>query len=84
VPGVAAHDSLFVLLRRVKLRFFAKALVNLSMPNISLEQEVIAAPLRLRFVHCIYTLQTYTNTARSTEAEQRLCSEALTSEVGLL
>jgi len=25
-----------------------------------------------------------TNTARSTEAEQRLCSEALTSEVGLL
>jgi len=26
----------------------------------------------------------YTNTARSTEAEQRLCSEALTSEVGLL
>jgi len=26
----------------------------------------------------------HTNTARSTEAEQRLCSEALTSEVGLL
>jgi len=26
----------------------------------------------------------YTNTARSTEAEQRLCSEAPTSEVGLL
>jgi len=26
----------------------------------------------------------YTNTARSTEAEQRLCFEALTSEVGLL
>jgi len=26
----------------------------------------------------------YTNTARSTEAEQRLCSEASTSEVGLL
>jgi len=26
----------------------------------------------------------YTNTARSTEAEQRLCFEALTSEVALL
>jgi len=26
----------------------------------------------------------YTNTARSIEAEQRLCSEALTSEVGFL
>jgi len=26
----------------------------------------------------------YTNAARSTEAEQRLCFEALTSEVGLL
>jgi len=26
----------------------------------------------------------YTNITRSTEAEQRLCSEALTSEVGLL
>jgi len=26
----------------------------------------------------------YTNTARSTEAEQRLCYEALPSEVGLL
>jgi len=26
----------------------------------------------------------YTNTARSTEAEQRLCSEALTSEARLL
>jgi len=26
----------------------------------------------------------YTNTARSVEAENRLCSEALTSEVGLL
>ena len=41
-------------------------------------------PLRLRFLYGIYTLRMYTNTARSIEAEQRLCSEALTSDIGLL
>jgi len=41
-------------------------------------------PLRLRVLYCIYTLLMYTNNARSTEAKQRLCSEALTSEVGFL
>ena len=59
-----------------------KALVNLSMPNIALEQEVIAAAMTIGLI--FYTLMMYTNTARSTEAEQRYCSEALTSEVGLL
>jgi len=52
------------------------------MPNIALEQEVIAAAFMTALI--FYTLLMYTNTARSTEAEQRLCSEALTSEVSLL
>jgi len=57
--------------------------------NIAVEKEVITAVITiallisLLYLH-IYTLRMYTNTARSIEAEQRLCSEALTSEVGLL
>ena len=56
------------------------------MPYITLEQKVIAAAITIALVilYSIYTLLMYTNTTRSTEAEQRLCSEALTSEVGLL
>jgi len=54
------------------------------MPSIVLEQEVIAAAITTALVILYYTLLMYTNTARSTEAEQRLCSEALPSEVGLL
>jgi len=54
------------------------------MPNVALENEAIAAAKAVALLSCIYTLLMYTNTARSTEAEQRLCSEALTSEVGLL
>ena len=38
----------------------------------------------LVILYCIYTLLMCTNTACTTEVEQRLCSEALTSEVGLL
>jgi len=53
------------------------------MPNITLEQEVIAAAITIALYY-IYTLLMHTNTARSTKAEQRLCSEALTSDVGLL
>jgi len=46
---------------------------------------IIAAVIATaRLLYCIYTLLMCTNTASSTEAEQRLCSEALTSEVGLL
>ena len=57
-----------------------KTLVNLSMPNVALlSKKSSRPPLRLR-LYCIYTLRIYTNTARSTEAEQRL----LTSETGLL
>ena len=52
--------------------------------NTAVEQEVIAADVTMRFLYCIYTLRMYTNTARSTDAVQRLCSEALTSEEGLL
>jgi len=52
------------------------------MPNIALQQEVIAAAITIALI--FYTLLMYTNTARSTEAEQRLCSKALTSGVGLL
>jgi len=52
--------------------------------TIAIEQEIIAADIPLRLYY-IYTLRMYTNTARSIEAEQRLCSEAVTSdEVGLL
>jgi len=56
------------------------------MPNIAVEKEVVAAAITIVLVILcsIYTLLMYTNTAHSTEAEQRLCSEALTSEVGLL
>jgi len=59
-----------------------KALVNLSMSNIALEQEVIAAAITIVLI--FYTLLMYIITARSTEAEQWLCSKALTSEGGLL
>jgi len=55
------------------------------MPNIALEEEVIAAAITIALIaYCIYTLLIYTNTACSTETEQRLCSEALTSDVDLL
>jgi len=50
------------------------------MPGIALEHR--SHPYDCAY--SIYTLLIHTNTARSTEAEQRLCSEALTSEVGLL
>jgi len=58
-----------------------KALVNYSMPQIALEQEIIAATIAIALI--FYTLLMYTNTARSTEEEQRRCSEALTSEGAL-
>jgi len=55
------------------------------MPSIALKHEVIAAAiLTARLLYCICTLLMCTNTACSTGTEQRLCSEALTSEVGLL
>jgi len=55
------------------------------MPSIALEQEVIAAVITTaRLLCCIYMLLMCTNTGCSTEAEMRLCSEALTSEEGLL
>jgi len=55
------------------------------MPRIALGEEVIAAAIATaRLLYRIYQLLMCTNTASSTEAEQWLCSEALTSEVGLL
>ena len=42
--------------------------------NIVVEQEVIAADITIALLILIYTLQMYTNTARSVEAEQRICS----------
>jgi len=54
------------------------------MPNIELEQDVIAAAIKIALVTLIYTLRMCTNTACSIEAEQRLCPVALTSEAGLL
>jgi len=42
--------------------------------NIVVEQEVIAAGITIALLILIYTLQMYTNTARSVEAEQRICS----------
>jgi len=49
-------------------------------------QEVITAAITIALlIQCgIYTLWMYTNTGRSIKAEQRLGSEVLTSEVGLL
>jgi len=57
-----------------------KALVNLSMPNIALEQEVIAAAITIALILFLYA----SDAARSTETEQRIFSEALTSNVGVL
>jgi len=55
------------------------------MPNIALEQEVIAAAITIALILYLHTSDVlYINAERSTEAEQRLCSEAMTSEVGLL
>jgi len=55
------------------------------MPSIALEQEIIAAAITTaRLLCCVYALLMCTNTASSTESEQRLCSEALSSVVGLL
>jgi len=52
--------------------------------NTAVEQIVIAGASRLRFLYCIYMIRMFTNTTRSMEAEQRLCSKAMTSEVCLL
>jgi len=55
------------------------------MRSTALEQEVIAAVIMTaRLLYCIYMLLMGTNAACSTKAKQRFCSEALTSEVGLL
>jgi len=55
------------------------------MPSIVLEQEVIAAAITTALV-ILYLLASdvHQHSTYSTEAEQRLCSEALPSEVGLL
>jgi len=49
------------------------------MPNIALEQEIIAAAITIVNMLYLHASDVHvTNTARSTETEQRLCSEALT------
>ena len=63
----------------------ARSVVCFLQPILLLTKTSSRPTLRLRFSYCIYTLRTYTNTARSIEAAQRLCSEAMTSdEVGFL
>ena len=63
----------------------ARSAVCFLQPILQMSRKSSRPPWRVRFFHCIYTLWMYTNTARSVEAEQRLCSEAMTSdEVGLL
>ena len=53
-------------------------------PILQLSKKSSRPPWQLHFLYCIYTLWMYTNTARSIEAEQRLCSDAMASdEVGL-
>ena len=74
--------------------YFGSMLINLSCKSASKPLNAHYCPSarshRGRHQDCAYTVFTrfwftlYTNTARSTEAQQRLCSEALTSEVGLL
>jgi len=60
-----------------------KRLWKYQCPMLRLSKKSSRPPIRFR-LYCIYTLLMYTNTARSTEAKQQLCSEALTSKVGLL
>ena len=60
---------------------FAHKPVLHQRPILHLSKRTLRPPLRLRLLYCIYTLLMYINTARSTEAEHRLCSKALTSEV---
>jgi len=63
----------------------ARSAVCFLQPILQLSKTSSRPPWRLRFLYCICTLRMYTNTARSIEAEQRLCSEAMTSdEVGPL
>jgi len=55
------------------------------MPNTAFDPEGIAAAITIGLMLYSHASDVaYTKTARSTEAEQRLCSEALTSEVALL
>jgi len=61
----------------------ASSVVCLSPPISHLSNMSSRPPLRLR-LHSFYTLRMYANTAHSTETEQQLFSEALTSNVGLL
>jgi len=62
----------------------ARSAVCFLQPILQLSKRSSRPPLRLCLLYCIYTLLMYTNTARSTEAEQRLYSEVLTSEIRLL
>jgi len=63
----------------------ARSAVWFLQPILQLSKKSSRPPWQLRFLYCIYTLWMYPNTARSIEAEQWLCSEAMTSdEVGLL
>jgi len=54
------------------------------MPNIALEQEAIAAAITITLVILYLHDSDVHQHSTFTEAEQRLCSEALTSKVGLL
>jgi len=54
------------------------------MLNIGLEQEVIAAAITTALVVLYLHVSDVHQHSTFNEAEQRLCSEALTSEVGLL
>jgi len=63
----------------------ARSAICFLQPILQVSKRSSRPTLRLRFLYCICTLLMYTNTARWIEAEQILCSEAMTSdEVGLL
>jgi len=63
----------------------ARSAVCFLQPILQLSKKSSRPTWSLHFLYCICTLLMYTNTARSIEVEQRLCSEAMTSdEVGLL
>jgi len=53
----------------------ARSAVCFLQPILQLRKKSLRPTLRLRFLYCICTLWMYNNTARSIEAEQRLCSE---------
>jgi len=68
---------------RIRFPFESSFWISVSGCKLTILPDIHPAN-RIVIISVFYTLLRYTNTAHSTKAEQRLCSEVLTSEVGLL